>query len=91
VVDPAQMSDETDGNGPGDGAGTTPQKQTHVTTAVGATTVDSRLGDPFLDRASEALMAGDWTTAEDAFASGIAASPMEARLHGVLAIVAIHL
>jgi len=90
VVDPAQMSDETDGNGPGDGAGTTPQKQTHVTTAVGATTVDSRLGDPFLDRASEALMAGDWTTAEDAFASGIAASPMDARLHGGLAIVAIH-
>lgn len=89
------MSEQSDGNGSengngnGDGDGG-PLKQTHVTTAVGVTTVDSRIGDPYLDKASAALMAGDWAEAEDAFAGGIAASPMDARLHGGLAIVAIH-
>lgn len=64
--------------------------QTHVTTAVGGPTVDSHLGEPFLEEASQALMEGNWEAAEDAFYRGVTESPRDARLHGGLALIAIH-
>jgi len=64
--------------------------QTHVTTAVGGPTVDSHLGDPYLEEASQALMRGDWGAAEDAFYRGVTESPRDGRLHGGLALIAIH-
>ncbi len=79
----------SDPEGPGKRPGVI-LEQTHVTTAVGGTTVDGKLAEPFLERASTALLAGDWGAAEDAFAEGIATSPLDARLHGGLALIAIH-
>ena len=76
-----------------DGSGDRPAvilEQTHVTTAVGGTTVDAKVAEPFLEQASTALLAGDWAAAEDAFAEGISVSPLDARLHGGLALIAIH-
>lgn len=84
------MSQASGGNG---GPGSRPGvilEQTHVTTAVGGRTVDGRVAEPFLQEASTALLAGDWAAAEDAFARGIAVSPLDARLHGGLALIAIH-
>ncbi len=77
-------------NDDGDGHPGVRTDQTHVTTAVGGTTVDTSVGDPYLERASDALMRGDWAAAEDAFVEGVTASPMDARLHGGLALIAIH-
>lgn len=79
----------SDPEGPGGRPGVI-LEQTHVTTAVGGTTVDGKLAEPFLEQASTALLAGDWAAAEDAFAQGIAVSPLDARLHGGLALIAIH-
>lgn len=79
----------SDSDGPGNRPGVI-LEQTHVTTAVGGTTVDGKLAEPFLEKASTALLAGDWGAAEDAFAEGISVSPLDARLHGGLALIAIH-
>jgi Flp pilus assembly protein TadD len=87
VHDPDFMSSESDGSGDRPAV---ILEQTHVTTAVGGTTVDGKLAEPFLEKASTALLAGDWAAAEDAFAEGIAFSPLDARLHGGLALIAIH-
>jgi|GEM_PF-1673202 len=52
--------------------------------------LDPSLAEPYLAAASDALGSSDWTAAEEAFARGLVVSPKDPRLHGGLALVAIH-
>jgi len=50
---------------------------------------DEAVAEPYLKTAAAALHKGNWSAAEEAFAQGMTASPLDPRLHGGLALVAI--